>query len=42
MLTTLFRVKVNRPVMLAMSISLISLAFAVSLGALEVGAITGL
>ena len=42
LLTALFRVKANRPVVVAMRISLISLAFAVSLGVLEVGAITGL
>jgi len=42
LLTALFRVKANRPVVVAMRISLISLALAVSLGVLEIGAITGL
>ena len=42
LLTALFRVKANRPVVVAMRISLISLALAVSLGVLELGAVTGL
>ena len=42
LLTALFRVKANRPVVVAMRISLISLALAVSLGVLELGTVTGL
>ena len=42
LLTALFLVKANRPDVVAMRISLISLALAVSLGVLEVGTFTGL